>query len=42
MESNEERQQAEITALKAIYSTDFIQPPPPTAWKVRAIRFEDD
>ncbi|KDQ25175.1 hypothetical protein PLEOSDRAFT_1066383 [Pleurotus ostreatus PC15] len=33
MESNEERQQAEITVLKAIYSTDFTQPPPPTAWK---------
>ncbi|KAJ8489382.1 hypothetical protein ONZ45_g13600 [Pleurotus djamor] len=33
MESNQERQQEEITALKAIYSEDFIEPPPPTAWK---------
>ncbi|KAI0954220.1 hypothetical protein AcV7_007513 [Taiwanofungus camphoratus] len=33
MESQEERQQLEITALKSIYDEDFIECPPPKAWK---------
>ncbi|KAG6328876.1 hypothetical protein ID866_10215, partial [Astraeus odoratus] len=33
METNEELQQLEITALKSIYDQDFKQPEPPKAWK---------
>ncbi|KAG1802496.1 kinase-like domain-containing protein [Suillus variegatus] len=33
METTEELQQLEITALKSIYDTDFFEPPPPKAWK---------
>ncbi|KAH7905298.1 kinase-like domain-containing protein [Hygrophoropsis aurantiaca] len=33
MESAEELQQLEITALKSIYDQDFLEPPPPKAWK---------
>ncbi|KAH9943970.1 hypothetical protein B0H21DRAFT_747282 [Amylocystis lapponica] len=33
MESQEDRQQLEITALKSIYDADFIESPPPKAWK---------
>ena len=34
MESAEELQQLEITALRSIYDKDFILCPPPTVWKV--------
>lgn len=34
METTEELQQLEITALKSIYDQDFFEPPPPKAWKV--------
>lgn len=43
MDSSEDRQQLEITALKSIYDEDFIECPPPRAWKVRLLslyRFE--
>lgn len=33
--SEEDRQQEEITVLKAIYAENFIECPPPKAWKVR-------
>ncbi|KAF8677870.1 hypothetical protein AX14_004754, partial [Amanita brunnescens Koide BX004] len=33
MESAEELQQLEITALRSIYADDFIDCPPPTVWK---------
>ncbi|KAJ3481924.1 hypothetical protein NLI96_g7338 [Meripilus lineatus] len=33
MDSSEDRQQLEITALKSIYDEDFIECPPPRAWK---------
>ncbi|KAJ4467220.1 kinase-like domain-containing protein [Lentinula aciculospora] len=33
MESTEELQQNELTALKSIYAEDFIETPPPKAWK---------
>ncbi|KIJ60152.1 hypothetical protein HYDPIDRAFT_139699 [Hydnomerulius pinastri MD-312] len=33
METTEELQQLEITALKSIYDQDFFEPPPPKAWK---------
>ncbi|KII86233.1 hypothetical protein PLICRDRAFT_114396 [Plicaturopsis crispa FD-325 SS-3] len=33
MESTEEQQQSEITVLKSIYDGDFIECPPPKAWK---------
>ncbi|KAG1764160.1 kinase-like domain-containing protein [Suillus placidus] len=33
METTEELQRLEITALKSIYDTDFFEPPPPKAWK---------
>ncbi|KAJ7650439.1 kinase-like domain-containing protein [Roridomyces roridus] len=33
MESSEELQQLELTALRSIYAEDFIQTPPPKAWK---------
>lgn len=33
MDSPEDRQQLEITALKSIYDDDFIECPPPKAWK---------
>ncbi|KAJ7749951.1 hypothetical protein B0H16DRAFT_1675473 [Mycena metata] len=33
MESCEELQQLELTALKSIYADDFIETPPPKAWK---------
>ncbi|TDL16229.1 Serine/threonine-protein kinase [Rickenella mellea] len=33
MESQDERQQEEITALKSIYADDFLDSPPPKAWK---------
>ena len=38
METTEELQQLEITALKSIYDQDFFEPPPPKAWKVRSCR----
>jgi translation initiation factor 2-alpha kinase 4 len=38
METTEELQQLEITALKSIYDQDFFEPPPPKAWKVRPCR----
>ena len=34
MESSEDRQQLEITALRSIYDADFLDCPPPKAWKV--------
>ncbi|KZT71101.1 Serine/threonine-protein kinase [Daedalea quercina L-15889] len=34
MDSQEERQQLEITALKSIYDNDFIECPPPKVWKL--------
>ena len=37
METNEELQQLEITALKSIYDQDFFEPPPPKAWKVLSL-----
>ncbi|OCH91731.1 Serine/threonine-protein kinase [Obba rivulosa] len=33
MDSQDERQQLEITALKSIYAEDYIECPPPKAWK---------
>ncbi|KAI5992946.1 kinase-like domain-containing protein [Pisolithus albus] len=36
METPEELQQLEITALKSIYDQDFFEPPPPRAWKAAA------
>jgi translation initiation factor 2-alpha kinase 4 len=39
METTEELQQLEITALKSIYDTDFFEPPPPKAWKVCPLFF---
>jgi hypothetical protein len=39
METTEELQQLEITALKSIYDTDFFEPPPPKAWKVCLLAF---
>ncbi|KAJ3566582.1 hypothetical protein NP233_g6910 [Leucocoprinus birnbaumii] len=33
MDSTEELQQSEITALQSIYAEDFIECPPPKAWK---------
>ena len=36
MESTEELQQQEITALKSIYGDDFQEVPAPKAWKVRS------
>lgn len=36
MESTQELQQLEITALKSIYADDFIECPPPKAWKAAA------
>ncbi|KAG7085469.1 hypothetical protein E1B28_003030 [Marasmius oreades] len=33
MESTEELQQNEITAVKSIYAEDYIETPPPKAWK---------
>ncbi|KAG8220630.1 kinase-like domain-containing protein [Butyriboletus roseoflavus] len=36
METAEELQQLEITALKSIYDQDFFEPPPPKAWKAAA------
>jgi translation initiation factor 2-alpha kinase 4 len=36
METTEELQQLEITALKSIYDQDFFEPPPPKAWKAAA------
>ena len=35
MESTQELQQLEITVLKSIYADDFMECPPPKAWKVR-------
>lgn len=35
MDSTEELQNLEITALQSIYAEDFIECPPPKAWKVR-------
>ena len=37
----ENRQQEEITALKSIYGDDFIDCPPPKAWKVRHKPYSD-
>ena len=34
MESTEELQQQEVTALKSIYGDDFQEVPAPKAWKV--------
>ncbi|EEB88695.1 hypothetical protein MPER_13321 [Moniliophthora perniciosa FA553] len=39
MESTEELQQNEITALKSIYAEDYIEKPPPKAWKVSKAPF---
>lgn len=39
MESCEELQQQELTALKSIYADDFTETPPPKAWKVRMQSF---
>ncbi|KAF8839726.1 Serine/threonine-protein kinase [Paxillus ammoniavirescens] len=36
METTEELQQLEITALKSIYDQDFFEPPPPKVWKAAA------
>ena len=36
MDSAEELQQLEITALQSIYDKDFIECPPLTVWKVAA------
>ncbi|KZT06721.1 Serine/threonine-protein kinase [Laetiporus sulphureus 93-53] len=33
MESTDERQELEITALKSIYAEDFVECPPPKVWK---------
>ena len=35
MDSELDRQQTEIYALKSIYGNDFIESKPPTVWKVR-------
>ena len=35
MENIEDQQRAEIEVLKSIYADDFIESPPPKAWKVR-------
>ena len=37
MESTEELQQQEITALKSIYGDDFQAVPAPKAWKVSLV-----
>lgn len=37
MDSTEDKQLLEITALQAIYQEDFIEVPPPKAWKVRLL-----
>lgn len=37
MDTAEELQKLEITALRSIYAEDFIDVPPPRAWKVRGI-----
>lgn len=37
MDTTEYVQQEEITALQSIYGDDFIECPPPKAWKVRAV-----
>ena len=37
MDPTEESQTLEITALQSIYPDEFIQVPPPKAWKVRAL-----
>lgn len=37
MESTEELQHQEITALKSIYGDDFREVPAPKAWKVRLV-----
>lgn len=34
METTEELQQLEITALKSIYDQEFFEPPPPRVWRV--------
>jgi translation initiation factor 2-alpha kinase 4 len=34
MDTAEEPQQLEITALRSIYAEEFIDVPPPTVWKV--------
>jgi hypothetical protein len=36
MDSTEYAQQQEMTALQSIYGDDFIEVPPPKAWKVSA------
>lgn len=38
MDTPEDRQQLEITALKSIYDENFIECPPPKAWKVRTLQ----
>lgn len=40
MESTEELQQNELTALKSIYAEDFIETPP-KAWKVTISYIQD-
>ncbi|TFK23737.1 other/PEK/GCN2 protein kinase [Coprinopsis marcescibilis] len=40
MDSTEELQQLEITALKSIFGNDFIECPPPKAWKGAARQHE--
>lgn len=42
MESAEELQQQEITALQSIYAEEFIESPPPKAWKVCVLRLGGD
>lgn len=37
MESTAELQESELTVLKSIYGEDFIECPPPKAWKVRGL-----
>lgn len=39
MDSTEELQKLEITALQSIYAEDFIECPPPRVWKVRVCAF---
>jgi len=37
MDPTEESQTLEITALQSIYPDEFIQVPPPKAWKVHTL-----
>jgi len=42
MNSTEELQQLEITALRSIYAEDFIEGSPPKAWKVCSLYASQD